>query len=253
MDIVLFFIFIVIIYFVYNITNQKEKYTSVYYKEIPKIIFQTYHDKSKIPIKVYDNIKKYAPNYQHIIYNDKEIIDFLSKNFDKNVVDKFKELSGAHKADLFRYCILYVYGGIYLDIKTELIGPLNKIFKYQNDIDVYSVLSINKGTIYQGIIATHPKNEFFLSLIKFILSTPVSTVKSHYLIFTVDFYNKIKNDTSVIKQGFNKGKKNNYLFIEKCSKKGNDCYDGLDRYGFCCNVYDNDKKIIKTRYSDFPW
>uniref|UniRef100_A0A6C0DZ43 Uncharacterized protein n=1 Tax=viral metagenome TaxID=1070528 RepID=A0A6C0DZ43_9ZZZZ len=31
-------------------------------KTIPKIIFQTYHDKSKIPQKVYDNIKKYAPD-----------------------------------------------------------------------------------------------------------------------------------------------------------------------------------------------
>ena len=37
----------------------------------------------------------------------------------------FKDLKiGAHKADFFRYCILYIYGGIYIDIK---IFPQNNI------------------------------------------------------------------------------------------------------------------------------
>src|SRR5665647_135588 len=179
-----FFMVLIIIYLIYKIIVSKECNTNMPCKEIPKIIFQTYHDKSKIPTKVYDNIKKYAPEYKHVVYDDNEIIQFLSKNFEKKVVDKFKELTGAHKADLFRYCVLYVYVGIYLDIKTELIGPIDKIFKDQNEIDIYSVLAIKKGTVYQGIIATHPKNDFFLSLIDYILATPVSSIKAHYLIFT---------------------------------------------------------------------
>ena len=53
-------------------------------------IIQTYFDKSKIPKKVYDNIKKYAPEYNHIIYDDDDCINFLEKYYSKKIVDRFK-------------------------------------------------------------------------------------------------------------------------------------------------------------------
>jgi hypothetical protein len=223
-------------------------FTSSQNKKVPppKIIFQTYYDKTKIPQKVYDNIKKFGDGYKHIIYDDEECLDFLKMHFTQEVIDKFKELSGAHKADLFRYCIVYIYGGIYLDIKTELIMPISEIFNLPK---TYSVISIIKDTIYQGVIATWPKNPFFLRLIKYIVAKPAIIATLDYQIYTSDFYDQIKNETGQVKDGENG---DFYLFREKCTGK-QDCNDGLDRYGFCCNIYDGDKKIIKTRYSDFPW
>jgi len=223
-------------------------------KTIPKIIFQTYHNKSKIPQKVYDNIKKYAPDYTHIIYDDQEIIQFLSANFHNDVVKKFESLDGAHKADLFRYCVLYIHGGVYLDIKTELIKPLNLIFN-KKDVDLYTVISIVPKTIYQGIIATHPKNSIFIKLIQFMLDTPYILSKNYYHIFVADFYRYISNDTQQsLVSGYNKGKKHKYyLMTEKCSENKGDCYDGLDRYGRCCFISDNNENVIKTRYADYPW
>jgi hypothetical protein len=44
-----------------------------------------------------------------------------------------------------------------------------------------------------------------------------------------------------------------YLFEEKCTVNDAECSEGLDRYGLCCYIYDNNDKIIKSRYSDFPW
>ena len=38
---------------------------------------------------------------------------------------------GAYKADLWRYCILYIYGGIYIDIKLE---PING-FRFRELLD----------------------------------------------------------------------------------------------------------------------
>ena len=43
---------------------------------IPKILFTTYYKKSKIPQKVFDNIKKYSNNYTHIIFDDQQGYDF---------------------------------------------------------------------------------------------------------------------------------------------------------------------------------
>ena len=105
-----------------------------------------YHDKSKIPNKVYDNLRKYAKGHNIQIYDDKEIIQFFKDHYKDSdrYINKFNKLQGAHKADLWRYCVLYHYGGVYLDIKTELIKPLNEIFVDDNML--YTVLSVINGT-----------------------------------------------------------------------------------------------------------
>ena len=102
---------------------------------IPKVIFQCYHDKSKIPNKVYKNIQKFAPGYKHVIYDDVECKTFLELNYGKEYKYIFEYLlkrTPAHASDLWRYCMLYKYGGVYLDIKTELIEPIDTTF---NKID----------------------------------------------------------------------------------------------------------------------
>ena len=80
---------------------------------------------------------------------------------------------------------------------------------------------------------------------------------NNYLVFTYDFYNKLKELSlnNELKKGLNKTNdgKDFYLFSEKCTKFPNDCKDKLDRHGLCCHVFDEGHKIIKTRYSDYPW
>ena len=150
---ILYLLVILIIFYVLNnqIININENFNNN--NEIPKIIVSTYYDKNKIPQKVYDNIKEYAPNYKFKIYDDQEIALFLKKYYGKDVLNTFLTLHrGAHKADLFRYCYLYIYGGIYLDIKTKLIKNIDDIFNKPN-VNFYTVLSMHKPTIYQGIIA----------------------------------------------------------------------------------------------------
>jgi hypothetical protein len=224
--------------------------------EIPKVIMSTYPDKNKIPIKVFQNINKFASDYTYKIFDDTDIIHFLKTYYPPNVLSTFHQLKrGAHKADLFRYCYLYQFGGIYLDIKTELIRGLTSIFDKKN-VQLYTVLSMHNGTIYQGIIGTVPKNPFFIKLIEHITNTPNP---KKYFEFTKEFYDQLKiyYMTHNLKNGPIYDVKNNkyhlYLFQEKCSRNPDECNDGIDRYKRCCFIYDNNKKIIKTRYSDYPW
>lgn len=241
---------LIIIYFLCD--AKYETYTN-FKSKIPKVIISTYHTKSKIPKKVYKNIKKYAPDYKHLIFDDNDIIYFMKKYYPKEVLDIFHKLKrGAHKADLFRYCYLYKFGGVYLDIKTELIENINKTFS-KNNIHLYTVLSKHKHTIYQGIIASTPKNPIFKKLINYIIN--IDKPIKRYLVFTYDFYKKLQESCyGKVKRGYNKGSYGNfYLFQEYCSKNPGECSDGLDRYKYCCFVKDGNKKVIKTRYSDYPW
>ena len=223
--------------------------------KIPKVIISTYPDKSKIPKKVCDNVRTYAPEYEHVIFDDDDVYQFLEKNYPKNVVDTFMRLEGAHKADLFRYCYLYKYGGVYVDIKTEFIESIHSIFN-KKDVQLYTVLSIHKGTIYQGIIASEPNNPLFMKLIDFM--TNIQTPVTDYLLFTKDFYTKLQDYYTDVRIGYNEdsrhGKYNLYILNEECTRNAiNKCTDGLDRYGSCCFINDEDIPVVKTRYSDYPW
>jgi hypothetical protein len=50
----------------------------------PLIIHQTYSNVNKIPPKVYENIKRFAPSHKHVVYDDFAALKFLKENFSKN-------------------------------------------------------------------------------------------------------------------------------------------------------------------------
>ena len=82
---------------------------------IPKILHLTHYNKESIPKKVWENLNMFAEDYDIKYYTDKDCIDFLKREYNEEIVTIFKTLAtGAHKADLFRYCVLYIEGGVYL-------------------------------------------------------------------------------------------------------------------------------------------
>ena len=89
---------------------------------IPFNIFQTWCDK-KLPPKMrecVDRLKSQNPEFTHHLYDDNDCRNFIKTNFDSDVLESYDTLiPGAYKADLWRYCVLYKYGGIYLDIKYK--------------------------------------------------------------------------------------------------------------------------------------
>lgn len=213
--------------------------------EIPKILIQTYSNKNKVPQKVFDGLSKFAPEYKYYFYDDKACLSLIKKNFTNEVLQAYLGLKNtAHKADLFRYCVLYLMGGVYLDIKTELIKPLSQLIN--PGISLYTVLAAQGNSLYQGIIASKPRNDIFLKLIYFITLLPSIF---WYQTLTKDFYH-VLSQLSKLKPGLIGS--DTYLFQEKLIDKSN-CPDGLDKYGFCSFIFDNNIPVFKTRYSDFPW
>ena len=256
--------FIVISILLITIFYKKRNVENFSYNDtkLIKTLCQTYHTKSKIPQKVYDNIKKYLPGFKHIIFDDNECLDFL-KNFDKKYQDKlnkksteniFKKLKiNAHKADLFRYCYLYENGGLYADIKTEFIKPVESFIK--NPDYLYISFCLKKKTdeykcIYQGVIYSKPKSEILFEQIKYILDNYNS---DNYLIYVNYFYEYLSNNSKTkLKPELNIiNNENVYIFIEnsypieKCKK--------YDRYGYCSFIDDKNINIIKTRFNEYPW
>lgn len=99
---------------------------------IPKIIHQTYFDKT-LPFEISENIDKIKsmnPGWEYRFYDDKDIVIFIKDNYPEKILYYFNRINsiyGAAKADLFRYLLIYKCGGIYLDIKATLEKPLDNI------------------------------------------------------------------------------------------------------------------------------
>ena len=87
---------------------------------IPHKIYQTW-DTKELPADMaaaVQSVKDANPGFEHFLYDDNDCRHFIEAHFPPEILAAFNTLiPGAFKADLWRYCILYIQGGIYLDIK----------------------------------------------------------------------------------------------------------------------------------------
>jgi len=218
---------------------------------VPLILHQTYLRFP--PPHVIERLKQFAPEFEYRFYDDAAARKFLQEHFSPAVVQCFDTLKqGAHKADLLRYCLLYIHGGVYIDIKSQLIQPLRDMI-YANTVT--TSLSWVSG-VYQGFIAAPPRQEIFLHLIQDIVHNPNPAVFHHYCF---EFLRYIRDDIGSpswkgVPEGFHVGSRHNYmLFTEIFTSSAGDCEDGLDQYGICAYLYSKGLRVLKVRDANFPY
>ena len=89
------------------------------------------------------------PEYSYVFYNNDDCIQFIKDNFDESVMIAYNHLRpNAYKADLFRYCYMYIHGGCYFDNKYIPRKSLKKIMLYLQKINLEKKLMIHYGIIY---------------------------------------------------------------------------------------------------------
>jgi mannosyltransferase OCH1-like enzyme len=104
------------------------------------------------------------PEFEYYLYSDINSLTFIKDNYPREVTEAFETLKpGAYKSDLWRYCILYITGGVYIDIKFYSIVPLIDIIK-KNPIIYVKDMPYSCGSdygLYNGFMVSPPKNEIF--------------------------------------------------------------------------------------------
>ena len=225
---------------------------------IPKRIYFTYHDLNKIPPHILNDIYKYCHDYEIFIFNDDMCIEFLNEYYGQDAVNIFNNMRiGAYKSDFWRYCILFIFGGYYFDIKTIFIKHIQSIFTQANiNKTWYTVIGKNMNSIYNGIIATPPFNPCLWDAILFIYKNSIS-MPINYGIYVNELYNIIKryNITKKVHIGLN-NQKNGWscILLEETCITCNPKLKSCDKYGFNCIISNSNKiKCFNTRHPDFPW
>ena len=168
--------------------NEEGKFLNKYnfISNIPLNIFQSWGT-LELPLHMKNNVAKLQednPEFKYYLYDDNMSRAFIMEYFDEEIVYTFDKLKpGAFKSDLWRLCILYIYGGIYLDIKFycdtgfKLLYLTNKpyyvrdrynrtprIETLENNSYLSQVFPLKQG-IYNALLVSFPKNYLFLKLI----------------------------------------------------------------------------------------
>jgi FkbM family methyltransferase len=143
---------------------------------IPKKIFQTWETADIEPEfqQIIDKWKYHNPTYEYIFQDAEQRVEFIRNNFEKNVLDAYKKIiPGAYKCDLWRYCILYIYGGFYADIDTLCMGKLDSLTNENIEFIVPIDLNINQKegqhNLACGFIGSVPKSPILLDAINRII------------------------------------------------------------------------------------
>lgn len=103
---------------------------------IPKHIYQTWKTHNLPPgiTRVITQMMAINPGWTHHLYDDAEMADFICDNFPGRVYEAFQSLAiGAARADMWRYCVLYINGGVYLDIDADITAPLDNLIRVDDD------------------------------------------------------------------------------------------------------------------------
>ena len=94
---------------------------------IPPIFHQTF-ETNALPRRMYNACMswvKHNPHYEYRFADDHDRRSLIEQHFDSDVLHAYDRSNvGAMRADLWRYCVLYVYGGVYMDIDTLCVSPL---------------------------------------------------------------------------------------------------------------------------------
>ena len=163
---------------------------------IPRVIYQTWYSKILSPNMsiAIELLKSANPGFEHRLYDDNDCRTFIKQHFPPHILYAYDSLiPGAYKADLWRYCVLYINGGVYLDIKFQpvnrfslmsLIG--NEQFCYDNAVSqrngvnsIYNAFMIVKkgNTIMKQCIESIYKN----TVLKYYGNTALSPTGPHLL------------------------------------------------------------------------
>lgn len=139
--------------------------------KIPKTIHQTWINQDGKNIKEsIDTCKLVNKGYIHKFYTDDDQLEYIEKHFSKFITDQYKKIqNGSCRSDFFRYCVLFIEGGVYIDIDCKPIRDLNDIITHDTDL-LYTKSALAMHTrvnnphvdvLYNGVLGAAPRLTLF--------------------------------------------------------------------------------------------
>ena len=156
---------------------------------IPYLLFSTCsaeHQSIDLVRQERESLLQRNSEWEYSCLSDNDCDSFLGKYYPGRVYEAYKRLNpdyGAARADLVRYCLIYKFGGMYLDIKSTSKVPLRDLIRKGDEYILgqwdngaqephagwglhQQVNDIKGGEYQQWFIIGRPRHPFLESAIK---------------------------------------------------------------------------------------
>lgn len=97
-------------------------------------------------------LKEANPDWEYIYWSEKDRLDFIYEYYGWRILKYYLSINpryGAARADFFRYLCIYQCGGVYLDMKSSCVNPLNSAIN-ENDNFILSQWDSKYDEKYNG-------------------------------------------------------------------------------------------------------
>ena len=151
---------------IHNRLNRPFILKQIYNSIIPLQLYTCWHTKELPPLmkENYDYLVESNPKIIFHLYDENDCREFIKNNFEADVLDAYDSLIPcSFKSDLWRYCVLYINGGIYMDIKYRCVNGFKFIDLTEKE---YFVRDYNVNDTYTALIVSLSGNEILQKCIR---------------------------------------------------------------------------------------
>eukprot|EP00035_Acanthoeca_spectabilis_P030174 m.8256 g.8256 ORF g.8256 m.8256 type:complete len:456 (-) comp4041_c0_seq2:149-1516(-) len=161
---------------------------------IPPTVHQTYTHQltadvyptaSKLP-QAWEGLAAKEKGGAYKFWDDASADAFLAENFHPEVMAALRALvPGPYKADLFRYCVIYIQGGVYADIDVRpLVRSLSTLLAPGVRLITPKQDGLCRCGVWQGLVASAPGHPAMLLAILLIVAQTEARLQPDSLALT---------------------------------------------------------------------
>ena len=150
----------------YNRINKPFILKSEYNSIIPLHLYTCWHTKDlpSLMKENYDYLVQSNPKITFHLYDENDCREFIKNNFEPDVLHAYDSLIPcSYKSDLWRFCVLYKNGGIYMDIKYRCVNGFKFIDLTEKE---YFVRDYNINETYTALIVALAGNQILYNCIR---------------------------------------------------------------------------------------
>lgn len=120
------------------------------------------------------------PNYTYKLWNLKDALDFVKVNYSvfyPFFKQRFAKRFNILKCDVFRYLLMYHFGGLYIDLDFYMIKHIDELFTFIDNINYAVILTeewyksgnlqniYDDGSLHNGFLISRPKHLFWWEML----------------------------------------------------------------------------------------
>ena len=142
---------------------------------VPKVLYQTNkNDHEKLQRL---NLAALPEDFKRRFYDDAMCEDYIFGKLGPRALEHYRLLvMPAHRADFFRYVLLFFEGGIYLDIKSCFLISVSCILSACESCSVVTCIGAGDSHIHQGILICPAGHPLLHGAIHKVMETPPSSL-----------------------------------------------------------------------------